>query len=313
MAKEKTGGKSGEAGLTELRQQIDAIDDALLKLLIERVGLVEKVGEIKHKGAKAQHSIIRPGREASMIRRMVKESEGKLSPTAVAQLWRIIISSACCIEEESHISTLASHETSECYWMAREYFGAFTPISKRPTTMEVVKDVVEKTVTVGVLPVWDEASPKPWWVRVAETEKPPMVFAKLPFLRAAPSKKTPVLCVGYVEPEETGDDHTLWVVTAEETISYDAIETALKDATQAPLSLVHHYRQVGTPTQRFYLVDVKGFRPAGDAAIEKFTKVLNKLHARATPASIHVLGCYATTLELVEGLATDVKEKQAKA
>jgi chorismate mutase len=293
-----------------LRRQIDKIDDELLELLVRRVGIVEKVGDIKGAEKDGRQSIIRPGREAAMIRRMVKEGGGKIPPQVIAVLWRIIISSAIRVEENSHISTLSSYENNECYWMAREYFGSFTPITKRPTTMEVVKDVVEGLATVGVLPVWDEASPKPWWVRISESENAPMVFAKLPFVRLAPSKKAPVFSIGYVVPEETGDDHTLWVIEAEETISYDSIEPLLKESLGSPLKMVDHYRMLGNPTMRFYLVEVEGFHDAKHAGMEKFLRAVNKHHARSTEAQAHYLGSYATPIELEDSAQTQGSAEQ---
>ena len=53
--------------LTALRQKIDAIDDDVHRLLIERGAVVDSLVRIK--GTSKAGNAFRPGREASMMRR----------------------------------------------------------------------------------------------------------------------------------------------------------------------------------------------------------------------------------------------------
>ncbi|NDF11527.1 MAG: hypothetical protein EB060_01760 [Proteobacteria bacterium] len=295
--------------LSALRAEIDGIDDKLLALLVERAKVVEKVGKVKASMAPAEgkRSIIRPGREARMVRRMVKESDGKLPPTVVAHLWRTIISSAINIEEHANISAVATHENSECYWMAREYFGAFTPTTKRSSTMEVVRDIVEERATVGVLPVWDEESPKPWWTRLVDTENPPYVFAKLPFIKLAPSKKSPMFSIGYVQPEATDDDHSLYVLLLEETITFDSAKPHVEEILKVPFTVIEHYRQVGSPNMRYYLLDFEDYIDPKDARLAACTDRLNKKYAKNANARLQFLGAYASPIVI----GTEAGEEEA--
>jgi chorismate mutase-like protein len=286
-----------EKALNVLRDQIDAIDDKLLHLLIERVGVVERVGEIKNL-KHSRESIIRPGREAAMIRRVAKEAKGKLPESVVALMWRLIISSAINIEEKSAVSAMAGFDNEEGYWMAREYFGAFTPTTKRPTTMEVVKDVIDGEATIGVLPVSDAGNtPKPWWSRLVEAEDAPKVFTKLPFVKFAPSDRSAMFAIGYIRPESSGDDKSLWVFCTEDTISINTVNSLVETLITHDFELLEHYTQVGSPSQRYLLFELSGFYGEEDESIQAVVTALRK-QASTSTTSAYFLGAYATQLDL---------------
>ncbi len=71
MTRQKT---STDTELAAFRRQIDEIDDKIIDLLIERTGIVGRVGELKRKAAPGRCPI-RPGREAEMLRRIMKNSK----------------------------------------------------------------------------------------------------------------------------------------------------------------------------------------------------------------------------------------------
>ena len=193
--------KKKDTTIPKLRKEIDTIDDRILDLLIERAGLVSEVGKLKPRDL--GKSIIRPGREAEMIRRVARKTKGPVSKAAVALIWRLIIASAINIEENAKVSALAVPGNRECYWLAREYFGAFTEMLQRPTIFEVLQDITDRTATVGVLPLMHTNAPRTWWSRLTETKNPPHVFARVPFIRLAHSQKGSIVAIGHVDPEPT--------------------------------------------------------------------------------------------------------------
>ena len=80
--------------ISDLRQQIDAIDDALLDLLNQRAEIARQVGEAKKQGV-----VYRPEREAQVHRRLHGRNNGPLSNGTVSSLFTEIISS-CRAQEE---------------------------------------------------------------------------------------------------------------------------------------------------------------------------------------------------------------------
>ncbi len=290
--------------LETCRAEIDAIDNSILELLAKRVQVVREVGEIKNadtKGKKsARKSIIRPGREAEMVRRIARQKNENLPhAAALAQMWRLIIASAVTIEEgNARVVTLSTDTNRECYWLAREYFGAFTPMHEKATVAEVVQDVVECRATVGVLPLWDRSGPRPWWSRIEgdDTHDMPRIFARLPFIQMARSSKAPLVAIGYVDPEETGEDESLWVIRAEEKVQFSLLDPLLE---AAGLDYVHleTCRVLGVPNTHHYLIEINGFAGGEDPRLRKFLdKARRKFDALVLPISAHYLGSYAVPI-----------------
>ena len=87
--------------LQALRARIDAIDDALLKLLSERAAIAQDVGRTK-KGEK----IYRPEREAQIVRRLRETNPGPLSGDTVERLIREIMSACRALEEAMRVAYL---------------------------------------------------------------------------------------------------------------------------------------------------------------------------------------------------------------
>jgi chorismate mutase/prephenate dehydratase len=103
------------ADLEKLRREIDALDDALAKLLDQRAGLAIEIGKLKH-GA----PVYRPEREAEILRRI---SCKVLPKDRVLAVFREIISACRGLEEAIHVSYLGPEGTfSE--QAVRKHFGA---------------------------------------------------------------------------------------------------------------------------------------------------------------------------------------------
>lgn len=287
--------------IEKYRKQIDRLDDQILDLLADRANIVKKVGETKSlKGSKK--SIIRPGREAEMIRRIAKRQDGNALPrAAIAQMWRLIISSAINIEEDARVSAFAPIGERESFWLAREYFGSFTPMKQCPTAMEVFQDVVSEQSTVGVLPLWEKDTTVPWWVRMAGDKSDIRIFARLPFVQMAPSEKVPLVAIGNVEPEATGEDESMWVIKCLATVGFASVEGILKDMS-VDFSVQQETRIIGNPTTHQYLVKMDGFVDKKSRKIANFVKKANDIYENTTQelVSAHWLGSYATPILFTE-------------
>ena len=67
--------------LSELRTRIDDVDRRLLELLSERGRLVLEVGAFKHA---SNAPVLRPEREAQILRRLAERNPGPLPASAIA-------------------------------------------------------------------------------------------------------------------------------------------------------------------------------------------------------------------------------------
>jgi chorismate mutase/prephenate dehydratase len=87
--------------LKQHRDQIDAIDEQVLKLVNERAKLARQIGTLKDDGV-----IYRPEREAQVLRRLQEHNQGPLSNEAVSNIFRAVMSNCRALEKELSIAFL---------------------------------------------------------------------------------------------------------------------------------------------------------------------------------------------------------------
>ena len=106
--------------LPQLRDQIDALDKALLNLLNQRAALALEVGEIKRVEGS---TVFRPEREAQVIRNLQESNPGPIKADAIAHVWREVMSSCRALEARQRIAYLGPAGTfSE--QAALQFFGS---------------------------------------------------------------------------------------------------------------------------------------------------------------------------------------------
>ena len=76
--------------LADLRREIDRIDEAMHRLLMERGEIIDTL--IATKKTAESGSAFRPAREADMMKRLVERHRGLLPLDTVESIWRVIIS-----------------------------------------------------------------------------------------------------------------------------------------------------------------------------------------------------------------------------
>ena len=77
--------------LEEIRHEIDAIDDAVLKLLQDRFDTIAKVKQAKTEQGNSDQLPLRPDREAKILHRLTEDNDSRLPNELVIRLWRSII------------------------------------------------------------------------------------------------------------------------------------------------------------------------------------------------------------------------------
>ena len=133
--------------LKQFRTQIDLIDDEVLKLINQRAALAQKIGHLKN-----SDTVLRPEREAQVLRRMQAANTGPLSDEAVAQLYVEIMSQSRALEAVLAVAYLGPEGTfSEAAALKR--FGSAIHGHACATFDEVFRAVESGTTHYGVVPV----------------------------------------------------------------------------------------------------------------------------------------------------------------
>ena len=133
--------------LKQHRDQIDAIDEQLLKLVNERAALAHKIGSLKDDGV-----IYRPEREAQILRRVQSNNTGPLSNEAVSHIFRGVMANCRALEKELSIAFLGPLGTySE--EAALKQFGLGRQAVVCGSIDEVFRTVEAGAADYGVVPV----------------------------------------------------------------------------------------------------------------------------------------------------------------
>lgn len=200
-----------EPDLSALRKEIDAIDAELHALLMRRASVSEQVRAIKTDDSLK----LRPGREANILRALVKRHTGSFPQTQLVRIWREILSASLAMQGPFSVAVYAT-ETAHSFWdLARDHFGSGLVSWKFGTTRRVVETVVSGQCTVGILPEPDPADSEPWWQYLlahstaANKNRPLRIIAKLPFARIGHAfGGTEAVIVARAEPEQSGQDRS---------------------------------------------------------------------------------------------------------
>jgi chorismate mutase/prephenate dehydratase len=173
-------GESEALALADLRARIDAIDERLHRLLIERGSVIDAL--IRAKGTNAPAAAFRPGREAEMMRRLVARHAGELPLFAVEHIWREIISTFTHMQAPFALAVDGAADAAEMRDLARFYFGFSVPLETVPDAAAVVARVAATGRDLGLVALGQPSRSGAWW-RALVGEKAPRIMALLPFLR----------------------------------------------------------------------------------------------------------------------------------
>ncbi len=133
--------------LKQYREQIDSLDEELLRLVNQRAKLAQHIGHLKGGG-----TVLRPEREAQVLRRLQGLNEGPLSTEAVAQLFTEVMSQCRALEAPMSVAYLGPEGTfTEAAALKR--FGSAIQGQPCATIDEVFHAVENDSVQYGTVPV----------------------------------------------------------------------------------------------------------------------------------------------------------------
>ncbi|GJL81912.1 MAG: chorismate mutase [marine bacterium B5-7] len=136
--------------LTEIRKEIDVIDDQLVGLLNRRVALARNVGEIKH--AAGQPVVYRPEREAQILARISDLSPGDIGERELLHVFREIISACRGAESLIRVAVLGPEGTYS-QAAAIKHFGHQIETPLAASIEEVFRMVESGDADYGAVPV----------------------------------------------------------------------------------------------------------------------------------------------------------------
>jgi chorismate mutase-like protein len=244
--------------LAALRRDIDRIDEAIHDLLMQRTESVLGIAEAKRSSG---DPVLRPAREAEVLRRLVARHKGAFPKPALVRLWREIMAGHIHVQTKFSLAVLAQEGQEALIRLGHDHFGAATPSRRHERAGEVLREVIDGVASVGILPLPRDEDPEPWWAALAGNEKnTPRIVARLPF---APDGRpgAEALAVAPIAQEPSGRDHSYIVIESANPLSRHALTETLQGAGLAPVFLATF--------GALHLAEIGDFVAAGDARLAR--------------------------------------------
>jgi chorismate mutase len=197
-----------DISLTDLRREIDRIDETMHGLLMERGQIIERLIAVKK--TEESGSAFRPAREADMMRRLVQRHHGSLPLDTVESIWRVIIATFTYVQAPFSAHADLSAGDAAMRDSARFHFGFTVPLVPHAGAANVVEAVSTSKGDLGLVPAFAIAGAGPWWTAL-EFDSAPKIIARLPFVeRADHPAALPVFVISRVAADAMVTETEVW-------------------------------------------------------------------------------------------------------
>lgn len=272
--------------LDSLRAEIDRLDDQLIALLLRRAEIAAEVAPLK---ARIGAPMLRPGREAAVLRRLVAQAGKGFDPLALVRIWREIMSSALRVQGSFSVAVSAPDGGLSCWGLARTQYGINTTMTGVAGPAQAIAQVASGKADVAIVPFPAVEDRDPWWARLM-ADGAPRVVARLPVAEGLSPRGGAAegLAIAVMAPESSGEDRSLIAMETVESLSRAALSRAFETA---KLTVRFSAGRGGGGTT--HLAEVDGFIAADDPALGRLRAALGD-----SVRDVVVIGAYAVPLRL---------------
>jgi chorismate mutase len=194
--------------LADLRREIDRIDEAMHRLLMERGQIIDTL--IATKKTAESGSAFRPAREADMMKRLVERHRGLLPLDTVESIWRVIIATFTYVQAPFSVHADLSAGEAAMRDTARFHFGFTVPFATHMGAAGVVAAIAASRGDLGLVPATGASGA--WWTAL-EGRDAPKIIARLPFVeRADHPAGLQVFAIARPNPDALVTDVETWSV-----------------------------------------------------------------------------------------------------
>lgn len=232
-----------------IRREIDRLDDGILSLVAERLRLGEGIAQAKPAGLP-----IRPGREITMLRRLIGAAPAHVERDLIVEIWRSLISAN--VRRQGSIDIVVGGgrgDATRLYDIARRHFGSRARIQHVGEPQMALQKAAERPDDCVAVTPWPTApGVGSWWPALSESR-----FARLHLIAGLPVAggpgDDPEACMfAATNPEEGGSDVTLILAFD----PHHRVQRALKEAGLEGKELARSEPRI--------ILRIEGFVAAGD-------------------------------------------------
>ena len=279
--------------LAALRAELDGLDNIIHDTLMRRAEVVAQVAALRVKGAVP----LRPGREASIIRRLLARHAGGLPAVGIVRIWRELLANTTAQQRPMLVAVCEADGDPAYAAAAHEHFGALTPLRACRTPAQAMGELSAGNATVAVLPMpaQDEAPAAAWWTALLRGgDSRVHVVARLPLWAPRPegSPRVEALVVSAAPPDPSGADRSLLGLELAAEVSPARLGEAVAAAGFRAATILLRRDLNACAPNACALVDVEGFVDEADPRLAALRAALGL----PVPPPPVVLGAYAVPL-----------------
>lgn len=239
-----------ETNLNSFRAEIDKIDSDIIKLLKQRMQVIERVAQFK-RGA-GENFFIKSAREADMIKDLIAQFP-QFPRSAIIKIWRAIITSANLHEQEVAALIYNPKNLPDYKYLVREYYLDILPIFEFKNFNEIFESLEKNSAQIVAIPASTD-----WWLDFANNKIDLKIFAKI-----AENSQHELFLSAIKPQEKSSSDKSLLVIEIEEGDHLNAV--ALMENNQIGAKVL-------AAKDEIYLLELDGFYGDEDPIFDNFKK-----------------------------------------
>ncbi len=257
---------------TDLPARLDALDDKIHDLLVKRAELAPASS---------------PAEQAVRLRRLAARHTGALPLPMLVRIWREMMAASASPQRVVHV--YSADRAGLFRDLARELFGSQVAMKSHLSPTAIVHECTGDADAFGVVPPPEsDENARAWWAQLTPSgQKGPRVVATLPLIGAKPPA---AYVIGTLEPEPSGDDTTLLLLEAGDTLSLTKLQSVLKQG-GLDSKLLAVTRDSAGSGSRQHLLEIAGFVRDDDSRLGALLEQDGDAIRR-----IACVGCYANPL-----------------
>lgn len=262
--------------MNDIRNDIDALDQKIHDLLIERAGLALEAGDVKKK---ENMPMIQPDREASKIRSILARHTGNLPHNLIVRIWREMIGAASVLQTRMKVAVVAPVQNGREHWdMARDYFGSVVPTQEMANPLVAISALREGDVNFAVLPWPEDGVENPWWCHLTgnDTTQNVQIVVRLPYVAAEVGAGQPeyrAIILSKAPFSDSGADNSFLFLDLDQVVSRARVVDKAKALGFNSLS-IYSRKIKPTQTRSQHLLEVEGFVAANDERLARLLETL---------------------------------------
>lgn len=252
--------------LEKLRVKIDEIDDKIIKLLNDRMEIVDEVGKLKENNG--EKFFVRSAREADMIRDLIAKNSGKFPNKDIVNIWRKIIAAANCFEQNLKIALCNPANIPDYKYLIKSYYNDEIEIVNFTSATSAIASLEQNKTQIAIFALpndLDEA--KDWWIALANNQVGLKIYTQIPFLGNGEFR---LVACGIKEAEPSQKDSSLAVVEINRQYSKSSLIKALEES-NIEAKILKETKLAQIDDAIFYLLEINGFAQESDEKIQNFT------------------------------------------